>query len=267
MRISVSGTASQGKSTLIKDFLVEWPLFKTESSSYRQVIKDAKLPHSKNATKEGQWTILNYMLDELKKYTANDNIIFDRCPLDNLVYSLWCYENGVGDIDKEFIDKCIPLVRESLRSIDIIFFTPMTKHAPVPIENDGLREADAVYIKEIDNIFKALNMQYRLGLGRTPFFPPDDCPAIIEIFGNRLERIHMIKLYINSRGEIIGGDITDSSNILNPKNIEAMESILKEQKNINKKEKALKKELESITKFAKTGKVDKPGKGASKFFI
>ena len=257
MRIAISGSAGQGKSTLIKDFLSEWPLFRAESSTYRQVIKEANLPHSKNATKESQWTILNYLLDELQKYSVTDNVIFDRCPLDNLVYSLWCFEHNKGGIDKEFIDKCIPLVRESLRHIDIIFFTPITKHAPVKIVNDGFRETDEVYIKEIDNIFKALNMQYRLGLGKTPFFPAEDCPAIIEIFGSRQERIHLIGLYIDKKGEVIGGDITDPSNILNPKNIEAMESILADQKKINKSEKDYTAEMKKIKNFVKSGKKGK----------
>jgi hypothetical protein len=256
MRIAISGTASQGKSTLIKDFLIEWPVFKSESSTYRDLIKNANLPHSKNATKDGQWKILNFMLDELQKYTPTDNVIFDRCPLDNLVYSLWCFENNVGDIDKEFIDKCIPIVRESLRHLDIIFFIPITRVAPVKIENDGLRESDAVYIKEIDNIFKALNMQYRLGLGKTPFFPTDDCPAVIEIFGNRQERIQMVKLYLNQNGECIGGDVNDPNNILNPNNLlmDQIGSILSDQKAIDKKEKAYKKEIKQIKEFVKKNK-------------
>lgn len=256
MRIAISGSACQGKSTLIKDFLAEWPIFKSESSTYRDLIKSANLPHSKNATKESQWQILNFMVDELQKYTSTDNVIFDRCPLDNLVYSLWCFENNVGGIDKEFIDKCIPVVRESLRHLDVIFFTPITRVSPVNIEKDGLREVDGVYIKEIDNIFKALNMQYRLGLGKTPFFPSDDCPAVIEIFGNRQERIQMIKLYINKSGECIGGDVNDPNNILNPNNLleDQIGSILKDQKATDKKEKAYKKEIEEIKKFVKKNK-------------
>jgi hypothetical protein len=255
MRIATVGSASQGKSTLIKDFLAEWSMYKPESSTYRDLIKNANLPHSKNATKEGQWQILNYMVDELQKYSANDNVIFDRCPLDNLVYSLWCFENNVGGIDKEFIDKCIPIVRESMRHLDIIFFLPITKISPVPIENDGFREADPVYIKEIDNIFKALNVQYKLGLGKTPFFPADDCPGIIEIFGSRQERIQLIKMYLNVKGELIGGDINDPNNILHPNNLESqLSDILKDLKTVDAKEKAYKKEIDLIKKTLKRSK-------------
>lgn len=251
MRIAISGTASQGKTTLIKDFLAEWPIFQTESQTYRQLITEENLPHSKNATKYGQFKILNHMIDELQKYGPNDNVIFDRCPLDNLVYSLWCFENRAGDIDKEFIDMCIPLVRESMRHLDIIFFLPITKVAPVPIEEDKMRESDPIYIAEIDNIFKAMEAQWKHGLGKTPFFPADDSPAVIEIFGNRQERIQLIKYYINSRGELIGGDVEDPNNILNPDNIKALEDLLIDQKHQHKKETEYKGELKKIADFVK----------------
>jgi len=251
MRIAICGTANQGKSTLIKDFLAEWPMYKTESAAYRKLITEEKLPHSKLATKDSQWKILNLLTEEMQKYTAKDNVIFDRCSLDNLVYSLWAFEKQSSDIDKEFIDKCIPLVRESLKFLDIIFFLPITKAAPVPIKENGVRETDQVYVKEIDALFKSMVMQYTHGLGKTPFFPKDDCPGIIEIFGQPLERIQMIKWYINTDGGLIGGDVNAPDNLFNPENILAMEELLKTQKLDNQKEKAYKQELDNIREFVK----------------
>ena len=81
MRICVSGTGSQGKSTFIKDFLEEWSIYKTPETSYRDSLKGQ---HSKKTTKKVQEKILNHMIDEIQKYTVDDNIIFDRGPLDNL---------------------------------------------------------------------------------------------------------------------------------------------------------------------------------------
>ena len=254
MRIAISGTANQGKSTLVKDFLTEWPNYKTESSAYRKLIKEQKLPHSKLATKDSQWKILNLLVDEMQKYTAKDNVIFDRCTLDNLVYSLWCFDKQSSDIDKEFIDKCIPVVRESLKFLDIVFFLPITKAAPVKIEKNGVREVDETYVKEIDALFKSLNMQYTHNLGKTPFFPADDCPGIIEIFGTPLERIQMIKWYLNADGSLIGGDPAAPDSLFNPENILAMEELLKTQKLDASKEKAYKEEIDKIKDFVKKTK-------------
>lgn len=251
MRLAISGTANQGKSTLIQDFLVEWPSYKTESTNYRTLLKEEKLPHSKLATKDSQWKILNLMVDELQKYSKKDKVIFDRCPIDNLVYSMWCMEKNTGDIDKEFIDKCIPIVRESMRHLDIIFFTPITKAAPVKLQLKDTREVDEVYIKEIDAIFKALHAQYLHNSGKNPFFPKDDQPGFIEVFGNRVERIQMIKFYLNSEGELIGGNPEDATNLFNPERLTEMEALLKEQKKISSQETAYKKEIEGIKQFVK----------------
>lgn len=216
MRIAISGTGNQGKTTLINDFLQEWSNYKTESSTYRDKLVAEKLPHSKDATKDTQWKILNHMIDEMQTFGAEDNIIMDRCPIDNLIYSLWCFEKGVGDIDKEFIDKCIPLVCESMRNLDIIFFIPITKAAPVAIEEDGVRETDKVYIKEIDNIFKMIGAQHHENNGRNPFFPKDDAPGWIEVFGDRQTRIAMIKQYLDADGDLIGGTEESMNELINP---------------------------------------------------
>lgn len=254
MRIAISGTANQGKTTLIKDFLAEWPNHKTESQTYRDLIKSENLPHSKKATKDSQWKILNHMVDELQKYTSKDYVIFDRCPLDNLVYSLWCYEKKTTDIDKEFIDKCIPIVRESMRQLDIIFFTPITKVAPVPLSKDGLRETDPTYIKEIDAIFKAIYQQHVQNAGKNPFFPKDDSPAMIEVFGNRLERIQMIKLYLDVDGDLIGGDAASAQALFNPDNMAEMEALLKSTVKTAEQEKAYQNEIAKIKDFVKRTK-------------
>ena len=248
MRIAISGTGNQGKTTLINDFLQEWSNYKTESSTYRDKLVAENLPHSKNATKDTQWKILNHMIDEMQTFKSDDNVIMDRCPIDNLVYSLWCFEKGVGDIDKEFIDKCIPLVSESMKHLDIIFFLPITKFNNIKIEDDGVRETDPNYIKEIDHIFKAIQAQYQQHPQTNPFFPSDDSPALIEVFGSQYERLEMIKLYLDVDGDVIEGD---QSELFNPENLDLMEQLLKQQSESNDNDKALKEQLKQIKEFNK----------------
>lgn len=233
MRIAISGTACQGKSTLIKDFLTEWKLYTGESQTYRDILKEKNYPHSKQANKEGQWAILNHMLDEMQKYGKKDKVIFDRCPLDNIIYSLWAFEKNTSDIDKPFIDKCIPLIRESLKFLDIIFFIPITKAAPVEIVDDGIREIDNEYITEIDNIFKTILHSHHIKPGSTPFLPSFDCPAIIEVFGSKQERIHIIKQYLDIDGDLIGDNnaISPADNSYND-----MNDLLKQLENQNAKD-------------------------------
>ena len=244
MRIAICGTANIGKSTLIKDFLNEWNMYGREVRSYRDVLNEKGLPHSKNTTKESQKAILDYMVDTLKEFKKGDKVIFDRCPLDNLVYSMWAMSQEGNDIDEDFVDECIPIVREALTNLDIIFFLPITKFNKIDIVENGERETDQKYIKEIDNFFKVLQRHYHEHPQDNPFFPRDDSPALIEVFGTPEERIAMIRLYIDAEGDLVGGD--GGSDIFTPENLDLMEDLLKSQGLAKKEEDELKEQLEKI---------------------
>lgn len=221
MRIAISGTACQGKSTLIKDFKERWPSYKSPDKTYRDIITEQNLEHSSTTNKETQMAILNFMIDELQKTSKGDKVIFDRCPLDNIVYSIWAEAKKESDIDDAFIKKCMTLVSESLRFIDMIFFVPITKVAPVELEEDDLRDTNEEFIEEIDNIFKAVHRDY-MNNPRSSFFVEDDRPAIIEIFGNRKERIDLIKLYLDNDGDFI-----QPGNIITEEELREMEKLKK----------------------------------------
>lgn len=249
MRISVSGTANTGKSTLIKDFNEAWPNYTVAKFSYREQLK--ALPHSKFCTQDTQWLILNSMIDEMQKHTPSDHVIYDRCPLDNLVYSMWAFDKGEGDIDKAFIDKCVPLVRESMKFLDIAFFIPLTKASPIAIVDNGTRETDPVYIDEIDNLFKAIINQYHHNIDRTQFFPKDDCPGVIEIFGQPRERIYLIKQYLDVNGDLIGAE---GDSILNPENLDQLAELLEVQKSALASEKFEQQQINMVKDFVKKSK-------------
>lgn len=225
MRIAISGTACQGKSTLVKDFIKTWPNYKRSEESYRKLLKKEKININKKVDKSSQWKILNCLIDDVQKTEKGDNIIFDRCPLDNLIYSLWAEDKKTSDIDKAFIEKCIPLVQESMKAIDIIFFLPITKAAPVKIEIKENREIDEEFIKEIDNIFKVISYNL-MSKGSCPFMASDDRPPMIEVFGTPEERIEIIKLYLNEDGDIID----NNSSVLDSESLNQMETLLRAQK-------------------------------------
>jgi len=248
MRIAICGTANVGKSTLIQDFLNEWDMYGREVKTYRDVLNEKGLPHSKQTTKESQKAILDYMVETLKEFRKGDKVIFDRCPLDNLVYSMWAMSQEDSDVDEDFVDECIPIVREALTNLDIIFFIPMTKFNGIKVEDNGVREVDEKYIKEIDSFFKVLQRHYHENPQDNPFFPRDDSPALIEVFGNKQERMQMIKLYIDAEGDIIGGD-GGGSEIFNPENLDIMEKLLESQGLSKKDEDEFKEQLEKIKKL------------------
>jgi predicted ATPase len=200
MKIGVMGTQMIGKSTFINDFITNWTTYKVcEHIRYSELVKEKNLSLNENGTEESQKIILNSLIDQAMYSSKDKNIIFDRSVLDNLVYSMWL--NANDKVTDKFIEESIKLVKESLVFYDILFFLPITKFSPIKFEEKDNRSGSAQYREEIDHIFKALVHQYNNG--NKVFFPFDHksgCPAIIEIYGNREERIELAKMYIQPDG-------------------------------------------------------------------
>ena len=210
MRIAVMGTAGQGKSTFIKDFLKNWEgIYTSPDKTYRDVIKEKNLSHSRETTKETQLAILDFMVDQSMKYTTDDKVIYDRCSLDNMVYSIHALDKQVGDIDEDFIGDCIPLVRESTKFLDLIFLIPYDPS--IKIEDDNMRETDVKYITEINQLF--LEIEKQSLTDHSVFFTKDDKPPIITLSGDPMERVRQASLYISDDGGASNGEDDEDGKI------------------------------------------------------
>jgi len=201
-KIGVIGTQCVGKSTLVDDMIIQWPQLVRPEKSYRDFIKSKKLKINKEGNKKSQETILNFLVDEAMANYGKKKMVFDRTPIDNLVYSLWLFEKGLGDIDEAFIDKCVKQVREATKFYSVIFYIPLTKENDVLLQMKENRDIDPVYRGEIALLFDGLFKAWESG--KSGFFDADDCPPIIPVYGNPLERIAQISLYINEKCEFFG---------------------------------------------------------------
>lgn len=223
MKIAIIGAQNVGKTTLIQSFLKKWPMYKTTSKTYRDILKEKNLQHSSNTTAETQLLILDWMTQTLEENKNEKYVIYDRCPLDNLVYTLHATEKDL--VSEDVLGVTVDIVRRSLKNLDIIFWI---KYDPaIKIVSDGTRDTNLNYIREIDDIFTGLYEQYSEDLKDTPFFIAEDCPAIIPIenIPNIDDRIAWIGEFIDQKGDLI--ETADS--VLDPKNLEIMEQMLKEQ--------------------------------------
>lgn len=200
MKIAVVGTQCIGKSTYIKDFLNKWSMYTTPEKSYRDIVKEKNIPINRLGDEASQRVILDFLVDQALSCSKSDNVIFDRCVLDNLAYSSWLHLND--KVSEKFLDESRILVRETLKMFDIILFLPITKVSPVKIVEDGVRDVDPVYREEIDNIFKVFAKSYLQGDGR--IFPKGDSPPIIEIYGSPEQRIALTSMYITEEGKPYG---------------------------------------------------------------
>jgi len=203
MKICFSAAQNMGKTTLINDFIKQWPMYKLADNSYRDKLKEGKkINLNKEGDAESQTLIRDAFIDQAAKYSKDEFIVFDRCLFDNLSYSLWL--NSQGKVSDDYIKEQIPIIREAMKLYDIIFFIPILKNYNIPIvpSEDGTRDLDPMFREEIDTIMKSLEKQYQKGI--KTFFPADDCPALIELFGTREQRIEMAKLYLKEDGKVYG---------------------------------------------------------------
>ena len=193
MRIVITGAQSNGKSTLIEAFKKKWPMYKSPEVTYRDLLnKDSKINQEGDA--ETQKLILDAVVEEAKLAQKEKYVIFDRCALDNLVYSIWL--NAYEKVTDDFITNSKYTALEALKYYDIIFFLPL--RAEIPIVEKPNRDNDPVYRTEIDNIFKALVRSYEKG--DRSFFPAEDCPAVISLEGPPDLRPAQIGLYLKENG-------------------------------------------------------------------
>lgn len=203
------GTQCNGKSTLIKEFCKRWPMYKEVKSTYRKLIKTGKVTNNEDGTAESQQAILDAIIDDTQEASAKGDefLVFDRCVIDNIAYSLWLNEKG--KVSDEFIMDSKRIAFEAIRVFDIIFYVPLREEIKI-VPKKG-RAVDPVYRQEIDNIFRAVVSTYEKNLGI--FFPKEDCPAVITLEGPPDLRIEQIPMYIKPSGKFF--DEEDGSLLAN----------------------------------------------------
>jgi GTPase SAR1 family protein len=214
MKIAFMGAPNVGKSTLIENFLKQWPMYKKPKVTYRDLVKKENLSVNKNGTKESQKAILNALVDEAQQAVASEDrfIVFDRCVVDNIAFSLWHYAKETPGFTTEFIIDSKAIAAMALKYFDIIFYLPLRKE--IPVEQKELRETDETFREEIDNIFASLVSSYEKNT--KAFFPDEDCPAVIRLDGPADMRLPQLKLYIKDDGTGFGeqdGSLLDVSNL------------------------------------------------------
>mgnify|MGYP003138344423 FL=1 len=244
MRIAFSGTGNSGKTTLLKSFLYTWKNYTTPEKTYREMLEERELPHSSELTKETQESILDFMVEQVQSTDKNDNLVYDRCSLDAIAYTMWAHDKKIEGFTKSFVTEQIKLMRESMRSLDIIFLCRFDPNQT--IQDDGFRDTDKDFIVEVDNIFFSLYRQYTEHPEADIFYPKGDSPCVILLPDDGQQRIDLLSEYVAPDGDMYG----DESSIFNQQNIDQLEELVKQQTMVAEDEE---KEKEFRKKFGLFG--------------
>lgn len=214
MRIAVCGISNLGKIKFINNFLTTWPMYKKVEGKHKKLLLNQKPTNNVNeqfGSQKFQELILNTMVDETMEFKKTDNIIHDYSILDNLCYTMWLASHNLGNIDDGFVNLSMALTKQALHFYDIIFYLPKLEKYNIDEEVDAFNESDQVFFEEYDNLLKAIQDSYTRGQELLfEFSSVDGAPAMLEIYGTAEERIQMVKLYLDEKGQPLGGKSEDS---------------------------------------------------------
>ena len=196
MRLAICGVEGMGKTSLIDKILKNWKDYqKSDYSKVNDIIKTKNL-----SDLQVQRDILDAMTDVAMTYTKSDNVLHDSCTIDALCHAFYLAAKNTemkeSDIEM-FIQRIIMLAKQSLHFYDIVFYLPHnTKY-----NNKETDPKDIAKLLELDNFYMALQDTYAKNIDWVfPFKDADGAPPMIEVFGSEIERLELIKLYVNPDG-------------------------------------------------------------------
>jgi predicted ATPase len=191
MRIAVSGTHSVGKSTLVADIHSQFGKFIHEEEPYRALRDVYPIKFGRDSTRYCNGIQCFYSVSRVQQYrSSQDDVIFDRCPVDYIAYSIYTAHHRQTDLDMAFVESLVQPVRDSLRFLDLVVFVPMSREHPMHLEDDGIRPIDKEYRRAVDREFKRLyrDRLYELLCGQGP--------KLVEVNGSREARIDQLRPFL-----------------------------------------------------------------------
>lgn len=159
MRVAISGSHSVGKSTLIDGFLSRHPEYAHEPEAFEVLADDIEVTESGAPTPEGLVVLLGCTVAALGSRAAHAHVIFERSPVDYLAYAAAARRQWQPGETSEFLRAQVPIVRASLRHLDLLAYLPLPDAVSV-----RRRGEDRVYRRSVDTSLRRALLDDRYGL-------------------------------------------------------------------------------------------------------
>jgi hypothetical protein len=126
VRVAVSGSHSVGKSTLIAGFLSLYPDYAHEPEAFEVLADDIELTRSGAPTPDGLLRLLSYTVAAVQSHAALARVMFERSPIDYLAYAAASGRAWQPGEARAFLRAQKPVVRTSIRQLDLIAYLPLS---------------------------------------------------------------------------------------------------------------------------------------------
>lgn len=186
MRIAVSGTHFIEKSTLIEDFIKKHPEYQSEIEPYYKLQNEKSMELSLEPSLDSLLKQLDYSINQLNECKNQKNVIFDRCPVDFIAYTMCALDEDEIDVNDSEVSERFPDIKAALNNLDLILFLPIPKENSIEYT-----EENPAYRKLADKCFKKI---YRDDI--CDIFPRYNHPNVIEIYGDRQARLKKLEAYL-----------------------------------------------------------------------
>lgn len=186
MKIAISGTHFVGKSTLIQDLKNKYDFYQVINEPYYHLAEEGDY-NLEYPTLESLIQQLDCSLELIEQHAKKPFVLYDRCPADFIAYAMHiAAEEGFELQDTELGNRLSEIVT-SLQHLDLIVFVPIIDEFSTPYteESPELRFSVDQHLKNL----------YRTDL--LALFPEYNNPQIIELFGERDERLSNLTTYLS----------------------------------------------------------------------
>src|SRR5262249_26012746 len=136
MRFAVSGSHRTGKTTLIAAFLGRRPEYVHEPEAFETLADEIELLDGGVPTPEGLRALLDYTIAVLDSRASQADVVFERSPVDYLAYAAASRAAWPAASQGDFQKACVPLVRASLRRLELIAYVPLPPKGAVRLDAD-----------------------------------------------------------------------------------------------------------------------------------
>lgn len=156
MKIAFIGTHGVGKTTLCYELAAALKHEGMDVDMVKEVARLSPLPINRQTSLDAQtWILTTQVAEEIRSASRHQVVVCDRAVLDNYAYlALAC---GRQRAIERFVDHW-------MQTYDLLFKVPVSGEVPP----DGVRDTDAIFVREIDRLVDTLLEEKRLPHERLP---------------------------------------------------------------------------------------------------